>query len=189
MPFVSSWWMVLKNILDFLGSVDTAACCKCAVWLLTQSVNWRSFEGAKKKKNFPMINSSQWLHRCLFFSNTDFSCMEGSEQIQVHFNIMNYTVVFNFVFESPGFLFFQAVGTTIAEAISYTYYRRWPLSTVLSVVPEKAAALLRRYRKRRRVEVWSTEVCSCSRRKSILLVILSHSRTVCACSCSWELPG
>lgn len=50
--------------------------------------------------------------------------MEGSEQIQVHFNIMNYTVVFNFVFESPGFLFFQAVGTTIAEAISYTYYRR-----------------------------------------------------------------
>jgi len=50
--------MVLKNILDFSGSVGTAACCKCAVWLLSWSVNWRFFEGRKKKKNFPVINSN-----------------------------------------------------------------------------------------------------------------------------------
>ena len=85
--------------------------------------------------------------------------MEGSEQIQVHFNITNYTVVFNFVFESPGFLFFQAVGTTIAEEICYANYKQITISAVFSVVPEKAAALLRRHR--RRVEVWSTEACSC----------------------------
>lgn len=49
--------MVLKNILDFSGSVDTAACCECAAWLLRVSTE-EFFEGRKKKKFFFMINSN-----------------------------------------------------------------------------------------------------------------------------------
>lgn len=42
------------------------------------------------------------------FQSKDFSSVEGSEQIQVHFVITDQNrIVFNFVFESLGFLFFR----------------------------------------------------------------------------------
>lgn len=50
--------MILKNILDFSGSDDTAACCKCAVCHLVWSVNRRFRKGGRKKKTFLIINLS-----------------------------------------------------------------------------------------------------------------------------------
>lgn len=64
------------------------------------------------------------------FKNKDFSSVEGSEQIQVHFVITDHTIVFNFLFESLGFLFFQIVGTTIAEVISFKNYKEITINTV-----------------------------------------------------------
>lgn len=107
-------------------------------------------------------------------------------KIQVHFHVTNYTVTFNSLFESPGFLFFHALGTTIAEAICYTKSSTlqvvmYKTVQVFSVVFGKATALLlRQHRKRKRWRFGALKLASAPEGKVFFfLVILSISRTVC----------
>lgn len=107
---------------------------------------WRG----KGEENFPMFHSN-W---CC----TDTSLIAWIShvwQIQFHFSVKNCTV-FN-CFESPCFL----------SSCRQIHYRgnllhklQVYIGKVFSVVPEKAAAVIRRHKKRR-VDIWCTEVHSC----------------------------
>lgn len=79
----------------------------------------KNFLKAEKRRNF-FYDLFKLLIAQMLFLITQISYMR---KIQVHFHVTNYTVAFNSLFESPGFLFFQALGTTIAEAICYTKSR------------------------------------------------------------------
>lgn len=86
------------------------------------------------------------------------SCVWKEKQTQVHFNITTNTTGFNSVFESPAFLFFQAIVTAIAEAICYANHRE--IKSRVFSVPKKAAAHFKKTQEKKKR--WSTVVCSCS---------------------------